>query len=136
MKIEKTTLLTALCLAAFVSVTTSTSFEAPVLAQDDSYKPLPEFGPNSALSGLGEGGNRGNGNNDEGDSPASDNNAYVEFQTCLSDVEGGREGSLTEQEVQDCFESSYGGEENTKTVPGENTDASKDGSGDAEPVLP
>jgi hypothetical protein len=97
---------------------------------------LPEFGQNSALSGLGEGGNRGNGNNNEGDSPVPGNNEYVEFQTCLSDVEGAREGSLTEQEVQDCFESSYDGEENTKTVPSENTDASKDGSSDAGPELP
>jgi hypothetical protein len=63
----------------------------------------------------------------------SSNVAYEEFQGCLSDVEG--EGSPTEQEVQDCIESSYSGIDSNENTPTESTDedengVSKDGSTD------
>ena len=50
----------------------------------------------------------------------SSNVAYEEFQGCLSDVEG--EGSPTEQEVQDCIESSYSGIDSNENTPTESTD--------------
>ena len=55
----------------------------------------------------------------------SSNVAYEEFQGCLSDVEG--EGSPTEQEVQDCIESSYSGIDSNENTPTESTDEDEDG---------
>ena len=51
--------------------------------------------------------------------------AYEEFQGCLSDVEG--EGSPTEQEVQDCIESSYSGIDSNENTPTESTDEDENG---------
>jgi hypothetical protein len=55
----------------------------------------------------------------------SSNVAYEEFQGCLSDVEG--EGSPTEQEVQDCIESSYSGIDSNENSPTESTDEDENG---------
>ena len=55
----------------------------------------------------------------------SSNVAYEEFQGCLSDVEG--EGSPTEQEVQDCIESSYSGIDSNENTPTESTDEDENG---------
>ena len=57
----------------------------------------------------------------------SSNVAYEEFQGCLSDVEG--EGSPTEQEVQDCIESSYSGIDSNVNTPAESTDEDENGDG-------
>jgi hypothetical protein len=54
----------------------------------------------------------GNDNNKAGTD--SDSVAYKNFLGCLSHVETG-DGSATEQEVRDCNESSYGGEDNQHT---------------------
>ena len=53
------------------------------------------------------------------------NVAYEEFQGCLSDVEG--EEFPTEQEVQDCIESSYSGIDSNENTPTESTDEDEDG---------
>ena len=46
--------------------------------------------------------------------------AYEELQACLSDSNG--EGSPSEQEVQDCIDSSYSGNDSTEDIPTDNTD--------------
>lgn len=57
------------------------------------------------------------GSNDKKDSSQL---AYDDMQVCLSDAEG--EGSPTEQEVQDCIETSYGEIESGEKDPTESTD--------------
>src|SRR5919106_6939637 len=56
----------------------------------------------------------GDGSNDKED---SSHVAYDDLQACLSDAEG--EGSPTEQEVQDCVESSYGEMDSSEDTPTE-----------------
>jgi hypothetical protein len=46
--------------------------------------------------------------------------AYEELQACLSDSDG--EGSPLEQEVQDCIDSSYSGNDSAEDTPTDNTD--------------
>jgi hypothetical protein len=46
--------------------------------------------------------------------------AYEELQACLSDSDG--EGSPSEQEVQDCIDSSYGGEVSAENAPTDSAD--------------
>jgi hypothetical protein len=46
--------------------------------------------------------------------------AYEELQACLSDSDG--EGSPSEQEVQDCIDSSYSGNDSAEDTPTDNTD--------------
>ncbi|MFZ0740649.1 MAG: hypothetical protein WAM54_03570, partial [Nitrososphaeraceae archaeon] len=46
--------------------------------------------------------------------------AYEELQACLSDSDG--EGSPSEQEVQDCIDSSYSGKDSAEDTPTDNTD--------------
>jgi hypothetical protein len=46
--------------------------------------------------------------------------AYEELQACLSDSNG--EGSPSEQEVQDCIDSSYSGKDSAEDTPTDNTD--------------
>lgn len=63
----------------------------------------------------------------------SSNVAYEEFQGCLSDVK--EEGSPTEQEVQDCMESSYSGIDSNEDTPAESTnDGDEDENGVNEDV--
>jgi hypothetical protein len=68
------------------------------------------------------------GNDNREDETKSDSTAYKRFLGCLSDAESG-DGSTTEQEVQDCNESTYGGEENNQPTPIENTDEGNDQGG-------
>lgn len=68
------------------------------------------------------------GNDNREDETKSDSTAYKRFLGCLSDAESG-DGSTTEQEVQDCNESSYGGEENNQPTPIENTGEGNDQGG-------
>jgi hypothetical protein len=68
------------------------------------------------------------GNDNTEDETKSDSTAYKKFLGCLSDAESG-DGSTTEQEVQDCNESSYGGEENSQPTPIENTGEGTDQGG-------
>jgi hypothetical protein len=70
------------------------------------------------------------GNDNNKDETDSDSTAYKEFLGCLSDAETG-DGSTTEQEVQDCNESSYGEESNQHT-PIENTGNGNDKAGISE----
>jgi hypothetical protein len=55
----------------------------------------------------------------------SSNVAYEEFQGCLSDLK--EEGSPTEQEVQDCIESSYRGIDSNENTPTGSTDEDENG---------
>jgi hypothetical protein len=71
------------------------------------------------------------GNDNNKDETDSDSTAYKEFLGCLSDAETG-DGSTTEQEVQDCNESSYGGEESNQHTPIENTGNGNDKAGISE----
>jgi hypothetical protein len=89
-------------------------------------------------SGEGEGSLPGDGkaaatggNDNNKDETDSDSTAYKEFLGCLSDAETG-DGSTTEQEVQDCNESSYGGEESNQHTPIENTGNGNDKAGISE----
>jgi hypothetical protein len=70
------------------------------------------------------------GNDNNKDETGSDSTAYKEFLGCLSDAETG-DGSTTEQEVQDCNESSYGEESNQHT-PIDNTGNGNDQGGISE----
>ena len=70
------------------------------------------------------------GNDNNKDETDSDSTAYKEFLGCLSDAETG-DGSTTEQEVQDCNESSYGEESNQHT-PIDNTGNGNDQGGISE----
>jgi hypothetical protein len=70
------------------------------------------------------------GNDNNKDETGSDSTAYKEFLVCLSDAETG-DGSTTEQEVQDCNESSYGEESNQHT-PIDNTGNGNDQGGISE----
>ena len=70
------------------------------------------------------------GNDNSKDETGSDSTAYKEFLGCLSDAETG-DGSTTEQEVQDCNESSYGEESNQHT-PIDNTGNGNDQGGISE----
>jgi hypothetical protein len=68
------------------------------------------------------------GNDNKEDKTKSDSTAYKKFLGCLSDAESG-DGSTTEQEVQDCNESSYGDEENSQPTPIKNTGEGTDQGG-------
>jgi hypothetical protein len=68
------------------------------------------------------------GNDNKEDETKSDSTEYKEFLGCLSDAESG-DGSTTEQEVQDCNELSYGGEESSQSTPIENNGEGKDQGG-------
>ena len=68
-----------------------------------------------------EGSKDGTNSNDQ-DSPSV---AYEEFRGCLSNAEV--EGSPTEQEVQDCMESSYSGIDSNENSPTESTDEDENG---------
>ena len=73
----------------------------------------------------GEAATTGNG----GGSMDSDREGYEEFQGCLSEIEGN--GSPTEQQVQECMESSYGKMDSSENTPMESTDGGdEDGNGD------
>jgi hypothetical protein len=67
------------------------------------------------------------GNDNTEDETKSDSTEYKEFLGCLSDAEG--DGSTTEQEVQDCDELSYGGEESSQSTPIENNGEGNDQGG-------
>jgi hypothetical protein len=58
------------------------------------------------------------GNEDDGDKEDSSGSGYETFQDCLAEL--GQ--SPTEQEVQDCIESSYGGQDNNELGPSESAD--------------
>jgi hypothetical protein len=59
--------------------------------------------------------------------------AYENLQACLSDSNG--EGSPLEQEVQDCIDSSYGGNDGAENAPADSTDeAEESGDGVTEEV--
>jgi hypothetical protein len=58
------------------------------------------------------------GNEDDGDKEDSSGSGYEAFQDCLAEL--GQ--SPTEQEVQDCIESSYGGQDNNELGPSESAD--------------
>jgi hypothetical protein len=68
----------------------------------------------------------GNSDENSGDTDNPDGNvdpsqvAYEDLQACLSDSSG--EGSPSEQEVQDCINSSYGGEVNAENAPTDSAD--------------
>jgi hypothetical protein len=62
------------------------------------------------------------------DGTKSDSTAYKKFLGCLSDAELG-DGSTTEQEVQDCNELSYDGEESNQLTPIENSGEGNDQGG-------
>jgi hypothetical protein len=62
------------------------------------------------------------------DETKSDSTAYKKFLGCLSDAESG-DGSTTEQEVQDCNELSYDGEESNQLIPIENSGEGNDQGG-------
>ena len=66
-----------------------------------------------------EDGEEGSEDSSDGSSMKEDSShvAYDDLQACLSDAEG--EGSPTEQEVQDCVESSYGEMDSSKDTPTE-----------------
>lgn len=88
-------------------------------------------------SSEGEGGLPGDGkaaatggNDNNKNAADSDSIAYKEFLGCLSDAETG-DGSTTEQEVQDCNESSYG-EERIQHTPIDNTGNGNDQGGISE----
>jgi hypothetical protein len=88
-------------------------------------------------SSEGEGGLPGDGkaaatggNDNNKNAADSDSTAYKEFLGCLSDAETG-DGSTTEQEVQDCNESSYG-EERIQHTPIDNTGNGNDQGGISE----
>jgi hypothetical protein len=68
------------------------------------------------------------GNDNTEDETKSDSTEYKEFLGCLSDAESG-DGSTTEQEVQDCNELSYGGEESSQSTPIENNGEGNDQGG-------
>jgi hypothetical protein len=68
------------------------------------------------------------GSDNKEDETKSDSTAYKKFLGCLSDAESG-DGSATEQEVQDCNELSYGGEESNQPTPIENTGEGNDQGG-------
>ena len=73
----------------------------------------------------GEAATTGNG----GGSMDSDREGYEEFQGCLSEIEVN--GSPTEQQVQECMESSYGKMDSSENTPMESTDGGdEDGNGD------
>ena len=123
MKIKKTTY-PVLFLAVFNTVvTTFTTFPTIVLAQEDVVTTLREFdsfldgGPDITRREPGENsdGSRGNGN--DLDDTGSDNKTYEEFQECLSTAQAQKgKGFPTQEEVRDCFESSYTGLNNTKST--------------------
>jgi hypothetical protein len=62
------------------------------------------------------------------DSMDSEGVGYESFQKCLPD--NGGEESPTEQQVQDCFESSYGGKDSTGNTPTESEDDGDEGNSD------
>jgi hypothetical protein len=66
-----------------------------------------------------EDGEEGSEDSSDGSSMKEDSShvAYDDLQACLSDAEG--EGSPTEQEVQDCVESSYGEMDSSEDTPTE-----------------
>jgi hypothetical protein len=69
------------------------------------------------------------GNDSGGGSMDSDKEGYEEFQGCLSETEVN--GSPTEQQVQECMESSYGKMDSSENTPMESTDGGdEDGNGD------
>ena len=57
-------------------------------------------------------------NGDEGDKENSSGSEYESFQDCLAEV--GQ--SPTEQQVQDCINSSYGGQDDSENGPSESAD--------------
>jgi hypothetical protein len=70
-----------------------------------------------------EDGDEGEGSEESNDSNVEEDSshlAYEEFQGCLSGIE--EEGSPTEQEVQDCMESSYGETDSNENTSTESTD--------------
>lgn len=68
------------------------------------------------------------GDNDNKDETKSDSTAYKKFLGCLSDAES-VDGYTTEQEVQDCNELSYDGEESNQPAPIENIGEGNDQGG-------
>ena len=73
------------------------------------------------------------GNDSGGGSMDSDTEGYKEFQGCLSEIEGN--GSPTEQQVQECMESSYGKMDSSENAPMESTEGGdEDGNGVTEHV--
>jgi hypothetical protein len=57
-------------------------------------------------------------NGDDGDREDSSDSGYEAFQDCLSEVSQ----SPTEQEIQDCVDSSYGGQDSNKDEPSKSSD--------------
>ena len=73
------------------------------------------------------------GSDSGGDSMDSDRKGYEDFQGCLSEIEVN--GSPTEQQVQECMESSYGKIDSSENAPIESTDGGdEDGNGITEHV--
>lgn len=73
------------------------------------------------------------GNDSGGGSMDSDREGYEEFQGCLSEIEVN--GSPTEQQVQECMESSYGKIDSSENAPMESTEGGdEDGNGVTEHV--
>ena len=73
------------------------------------------------------------GNDSGGGSMDSDREGYEEFQGCLSEIEGN--GSPTEQQVQECMDSSYGKIDSSENAPMESTEGGdEDGNGVTEHV--
>ena len=73
------------------------------------------------------------GNDSGGGSMDSDREGYEEFQGCLSEIEVN--GSPTEQQVQECMESSYGKMDSSENAPMESTEGGdEDGNGVTEHV--
>jgi hypothetical protein len=71
--------------------------------------------------------------NDSGGNMDTDREGYEEFQGCLSEIEVN--GSPTEQQVQECMESSYGEMDSSEYTPMESTDGGdEDGNGVTEHV--
>jgi hypothetical protein len=71
--------------------------------------------------------------NDSGGNMDTDREGYEEFQGCLSEIEVN--GSPTEQQVQECMESSYGEMDSSENTPMESTDGGdEDGNGVTEHV--
>lgn len=106
-------ILTELFLAALIAVILSlTTLTATLSAQDDVNGPMAEFdsflGESSDTSDEGREPGGGNEGLEFPDSSDSSNDAYEKFKGCLSDLEGELNVlSPREQQVRECFESSY-----------------------------
>jgi hypothetical protein len=57
-------------------------------------------------------------NGDDGDREGSSGSGYGSFQDCLAEIDQ----SPTEQQVQDCIDSSYGGQDSNEDDPSESAD--------------